>query len=504
MPMPSLIVPLMVTTAASLLATPLARLLAWRWEALDHADGLRKLHAGPVPHLGGVALFAALAVGVLTCCSDNLFDSLTLPLLLSAGMMCLVGWLDDRQGLRVRWKLLGQVLATLPLILSGHAIDRIEFGGYIVDLGWWTIPLSIGWYVAGANALNFIDGADGLAATIGLVAAAAAALVADQLGHPEAAMLAVILAGGLCGFLLHNWQPATIYLGDAGSMTVGLWLAAVVAEGSRAPQLGSRLVVLVALLAVPLADVTLAVIRRLLSGKQFWLADRAHLHHRLLARGLSVPQVVGILAGFAAAAGLIGYVAAVHGRELVAWFSLSLLVAAALRFDLAGAPEMELMSELAARRLLGTLSRLSAGRGLRKYPRPAEIGKLSLPTAWAMFLAEMQIHLVEDLDLTIEGGGANRWRYQWKGSPAPADEVVLWSIDIAFQGPAGERCRLHAATREGAATAPLNWLALSDRLRIYAEHWAKHAHELDGALLRETSRGLTIAPASGDDLAKAA
>ena len=503
--MTSLVLPLMVTAIASLLVTPLARRAAWRWGALDHADGQRKLHGNPVPHLGGVALFAALTIGALSGCgtlADPGAMPLPLALLLSAATICLVGWLDDRHRLRVRWKLLGQVLATLPLISSGHAIERIECVGFVFDLGWWSIPISIGWFVAGANAMNFIDGADGLAATIGLVIAAATALLSDRLGNPEAAMLAVVLAGGLGGFLFYNWQPATIYLGDAGSMTVGLWLAAVTAEGSRTPQLGSRLIVLVALLAVPLTDVALAVVRRLLNGKRFWLADRGHIHHGLLDRGFSVSRVVATLAAISALAGIIAFAAAVHGRELVAWTSLAALGIAAIRFDLAGAAEFELLGQVLARRMLDAVSTVSVGEKVRHSPRSAQLEKLPIPTAWAMFLADMDEREVAELELTI--AGEDGFRHQWRPASAPSENAVMWSCDVVVHGPSGKNCRLRASAREGAATEPLNWLSLSDTLRVYAGHWVNHADALANAVGRDTPRDLTSEPITGDDLAKAA
>src|SRR5215469_17392701 len=179
--MTSLVVAFVASAAAALLLTPVARWAAWRVSALDHADGQRKLHVAPVPHLGGVALLAALFIGTLLGAQVESLPAFQIPLLVSAGLMCAVGWLDDQRCLRVRWKLLGQVLSTLPLVFSGQTIGRLECGGLVVDLGWWAIPLSIAWYVAATNALNFVDGADGLAGSLGLVIAAAVALVSDRL-----------------------------------------------------------------------------------------------------------------------------------------------------------------------------------------------------------------------------------------------------------------------------------------------------------------------------------
>ncbi|HWB13794.1 MAG TPA: MraY family glycosyltransferase [Pirellulales bacterium] len=496
--MTSLVAAFVASAAAALLLTPVARWAAWRVSALDHSDGRRKLHGSPVPHLGGVALVAALLIGTL---AGNRLTAFQASLLVSAGLMCAVGWLDDQRCLRVRWKLFGQVLATLPLVFSGQTIDRVECGGFVIDFGWWAIPLSIAWYVAGTNAMNFIDGADGLAGTLGLVTAAAVALMSERLGHADSAMLAIVLAGGLAGFLLHNWQPATIYLGDAGSMTIGLWLAAVAAKGSAVPQLGSRAVVLAALLAVPLADVALAVVRRSLSGKRFWLADREHIHHRLLDDGWSVPGVVLVLAGVALSSGAIAFVAAVHGRELVAWTALALLCVAVNRFGLAGGKELGLVKQFSARCVLDGLAILSLGRKAR--PTGEQLEHLPLPAAWALFLADVERHQIDDVEVTV-AGGEHDWRHQWRGSADSPESVASWSLDVAVREPSGASCRLRVTRRQEPSASPLEMILLTDTLRTYAEHWARQSDSPDSAVRAEAATSLTTSAPSRDDLKRAA
>lgn len=498
--MTSLAISFVTAAAAALLVTPLARWAAWRCEALDHADGQRKLHAQPVPHLGGIALLVALLSGSLIGTFPNSLLPAS-PLLLSAATMCAVGWLDDRRCLRVRWKLFGQVLATLPLVVSGQMIDRLECAGFVFDLDWWAIPISIAWYVACANALNFVDGADGLAATIGLVIAASLAIVSDGLGNDSAALLAIVMAGGLAGFLLHNWQPATIYLGDAGSMTIGLWLAAIAVNGTHSPDLGCRLVVLIALVSLPLADVALAIVRRMLNGRHFWLADREHIHHCLLDRGWIAPSVVFLLAAVTAAGGGVAYAAAVYGRELLAWAVLALIAIALNRFGMAGVREIALLKQTAAKCLIDTFAVISLGR--KSGPSPEQLDGLSVPAAWALFLGDMERQQIDELELSVVGG-ENHWQHRWCAAIHTSAESRSWSLDVAVHESGGKSCRLRATTRKGAVSAPVELFLLSNTLRVYAEHWAKNSEALGVTLGHDAPMSLTTLPASGDDLSKAA
>lgn len=338
--MSHLLVAFALSAALSLLLTPLVRRLAVRLGALDRPDGSRKLQSAPVPYLGGLALFGALVAGAIGAACLTTGGTLTAALIAGSALICLVGWCDDRFGLRVRWKLLGQVSATLPLVLYGQTLTRLECFGWGIEMGWWSIPVTVAWLVACANAMNFIDGIDGLAATLGIATAAVTCLIASHLGNTEAMLLAAVLAGALAGFLQYNWQPASIYLGDAGSMTVGLWLGTLTIAGSYSGGVGSRLVVLLALASVPLADVGLAVIRRILDGRRFWLPDRAHIHHRLLDRGWTVGTIVGALAAVSLTSGAIAFAAVAHGRELPAWAALAMLLLAAVRFGLMVPPTL--------------------------------------------------------------------------------------------------------------------------------------------------------------------
>lgn len=487
--------------AITLLLTPVVRHLAWRLKLMDHADGERKLHPSPIPLGGGIVLMTALALAAAATCGDSelaasqTWRGLTLPiaLVLSAGMMCLVGCCDDLVGLRVRWKLLGQVASTLPLVLSGHCLERLEIAGYVIELGWWAVPLSIGWLVTGANALNFVDGIDGLSSTLGIAIACSIGLIAHHLGHYETVVLCAILAGGLGGFVFYNWQPATIYLGDAGSMVVGLWLAALAVAGSQTAAVGTRLVVLTALVGVPIADVALAVIRRTLSGRQFWLADRGHIHHRLLDRGLTVPQTVGLMGAVCGLSGCLAFAAAVNGRELLAWGGLTLSGVWLVKSRLAGHAEFELAGRLLAGGLLNLLAKLSSGPFGQRLPSAGELECLDPPLAWARFIAELERHDVATLELDFSDERGARLRRVWKSSRTEAAPAETCAVEARYGSP-DQWCRLRAVLNEAREAHPLRWLALRDVLQLFGRHWAARPHDLpaSGCLLDEDERPPTL------------
>ncbi len=361
-----------LSAAVSFLLTPILRRLAWRCGALDHADGRRKLQPAPVPHLGGLAVFAGLAAGATFACHAISQHPLALGLLPSGALMCLVGWYDDRHALRVRWKLLGQIAATLPLVVCGQAFNRLECCGYGVELGWGGIPLTIACLVAGANALNFLDGLDGLATTVGLTITAMICAVACCVGDGEAMPLAAVLAGALAGFWRFNRHPATIYLGDAGSMTIGLWLTGLsLAVSQRVPG-ESRLMLPAALLAVPWVDLGLAVLRRMLAGRAFWLPDRGHLHHQLLDRGWRVGKVVGVLAALSGASGAAAVAVAAGTPEIVTWGALAVAAVVAVRYRLVGGHEAERVGRSLGRWLARPLQLLDNHAAWRRPLKPGQ------------------------------------------------------------------------------------------------------------------------------------
>lgn len=274
----------------SMLLTLLVRRIAPSIGLTDKPDGHRKLHARSIPLGGGLAVFLAtsLVLGAVLVVPNpwNLVlkqDWLdVLGFFGGCAGVVILGLFDDRFGLRGRHKLLGQLAAVSLLVASGLVIRRFGLFGWTLELGWMAVPVTMFWLVGAINAVNLLDGIDGLATTLGIVLSLTLAVMAVMTNHPAVAVIALVFAGSLIGFLRFNFPPASIFLGDAGSMLIGLMVGAL---AIRASLKGAGTVLLaapLAALAIPILDSGAAIIRRRLTGRSVYSTDRAHLHHRLL------------------------------------------------------------------------------------------------------------------------------------------------------------------------------------------------------------------------------
>jgi UDP-GlcNAc:undecaprenyl-phosphate GlcNAc-1-phosphate transferase len=335
-----------LTLILCLALTPLAGALAWKCDAVSRPDGRRKLHCRPTPLWGGVSLYVAmvagLAAGYALGVAPESSASLPIALALSAGILCLVGAYDDLHEISAGKKLAGQIVATLPVVLAGFYVERVVLFDCTIQLGWFGVVATMGWLLLGINALNLIDGMDGLASTVGMLTSVAVAVVAGIFGQPGVMLAALALAAGLAGFFVHNRPPARIYLGDAGSMVVGGVLAVLVLQVSTAGTPSANLTLAAALFFLPLLDTTLAIVRRSLNGQGLMQADRGHVHHRLLDRGMGVWQVLGVLGGACLISGVVATLVAATGQELLAWGLLPALTALAVQRKLLGHEEWTL------------------------------------------------------------------------------------------------------------------------------------------------------------------
>jgi UDP-GlcNAc:undecaprenyl-phosphate GlcNAc-1-phosphate transferase len=281
-----LALPLAVGFFAALAATPLAGRLAHRIGAIDRPTTRGVNQRPDMPLLGGisvaVAFFAGMAaVGIAKSTEDAVRWSG-----LAAGGLLLVGtgvW-DDRFGMKALPKLAMELLAASIAIASGFEISRVSspFTASVVELPRWIVwPASLLWIVGVTNAINLLDGLDGLAAGVGAIIGATLTVIAWQAGQPFGVVLGLALVGSLIGFLPHNFAPARIFLGDTGSLFIGFTLALLALEGYRRISLITFLGPLLAL-AVPLLDTGLSILRRMRSHTPIFSADRLHMHHRLL------------------------------------------------------------------------------------------------------------------------------------------------------------------------------------------------------------------------------
>ncbi len=280
-------------TILSLASVPVVRALARRFGIVDAPDPERKLHHGEIALCGGIAVFFATCVTVALLfflqgtgevrMPTLPWDSRWTALVAAAAAIVTLGLIDDWITLRGRQKLLGQVLIVSFLAASGTSLQHVDLLGWHLDLGVFAMPITILWLLGCLNALNLIDGADGMATTTGAIVAAGLGAMAMMRGMPLTGTVAFALAGALLGFLAYNRPPASIFLGDAGSMMIGLVIGTLAIWGSVKESTVVAVAPVVAL-SLPLFDSVIAILRRVLTGRSLYAADRAHLHHRLLTR----------------------------------------------------------------------------------------------------------------------------------------------------------------------------------------------------------------------------
>ncbi len=317
------VLPFLLAAAAltvALALTPAWIRLARRAGFVDH-PGERKVHAAAMPTGGGFVVAGAF---FLVLWGSTLLPGAPAPRavvgLTVVGLLALaLGWADDRWRLPAWAKLIVQALCGFILHTFGFGVDKLSnpLTGGSLDLAGWGVLIDIVWTVAIANAINLIDGLDGLAT--GVVAISTAALVAVALGHADSAVLWVgaILVGSLLGFLRYNFPPARVFLGDTGSQFLGVTMAALALLENDKGTAAITLLLPIVAMGVPLVDSVLAFLRRLGRGGRIFRADQEHVHHRLLRLGLSHRQAVVLLYYVCAYLGIAAYVISLLPRQAV-------------------------------------------------------------------------------------------------------------------------------------------------------------------------------------------
>jgi len=296
----------LLAVLVSALLTPVLRRFALRHRLFDDHVSTRKVHGRPIPRLGGLAIALAFYVPLLallfeTSSVGEIFyarTNLATAFLLGGVGICALGLFDDLRGSGAGLKFIVQFGIAGALFYAGFRIDvlSLPFVGTIA-LGPLSLIVTLVWIVGVINAMNLIDGLDGLAAGVGLFGVATTFMLAAMRGDPIMMLFMAALGGALVGFLFYNFNPASIFMGDTGSMFLGYVLAVGSVQTSQKSTTAVAILVPILALGVPIADTALAMLRRAIRRRPIFSADRAHIHHKLLDLGLSQRQAVLVLYG---------------------------------------------------------------------------------------------------------------------------------------------------------------------------------------------------------------
>ena len=312
--------------AVAFAATPAVKMLAIRIKAVDVPRDSRRMHKTPIPRLGGLAIFLGFLVSILIFGRTG---PQMAAFLVGAILLVALGMVDDVVALKPGIKFLGQIVAALIPTLAGVVITRFtnpfSAGGYF-NLGIFSIPVTILWIVGITNAVNFIDGLDGLACGVSAIATVTMFVIAVLYSEYQIALMMAALAGACLGFLPYNMNPAKIFMGDTGSMFLGYILAVTSIQGLFKFYAVISFAVPFILLGLPIFDTAFAIIRRLAHGQSPLQADRGHVHHRLIDLGFDQKQSVAILYAFSAVLGLTAVLLATTNEAKLVILALAVLI----------------------------------------------------------------------------------------------------------------------------------------------------------------------------------
>ncbi|MDD6734772.1 MAG: MraY family glycosyltransferase [Clostridiales bacterium] len=312
-----LILTFIVAFAFSFAATPIVYRLAFKIGAIDVPKDSRRMHKKPIPRLGGLAIIFGFTVAI--CC----FGQLTRPLasiLAGAAIIAVMGVVDDCKNLDAKLKFVIQIIAALVVILGGNIRITVltnpnifSDNPYVVLPDWISGVTTILWIVFITNAVNFIDGLDGLAAGVSAIMSVSLVFIAVRIGEYSVAIIGLALMGACFGFLPFNFNPAKIFMGDTGSTFLGFMLATLSIQGVFKSYAIISFAVPLLILGLPLFDALFAMIRRIYHGQSPMKADRGHLHHRLIDMGFSQKQTVFILYAISGILGITAVILAESG-----------------------------------------------------------------------------------------------------------------------------------------------------------------------------------------------
>lgn len=317
---------LLICFITSIIMTPLVKKIAIKIGAVDRPNS-RKVHTRIMPRLGGFAIYISFIVGILVLQPKS---EVAVPIIIGSIIIIITGILDDLVELSAKYKLIGQLIAAFVVVLNGVQVQYINlpFGG-VLEFGILSIPLTILWIVGITNAINLIDGLDGLAAGVSSIALITISGMAIFKGDVFVSSLALIVLGSTLGFLIYNFHPAKIFMGDTGALFLGYIISVLSLLGFKNVTMIS-LIVPVIILGVPISDTVFAIIRRLVNKQPLAEADKSHLHHCLLRLGYSHRQTVLIIYGLAA---LFSVSAVIFSRATI-WGAIMFMLVLILGIEL--------------------------------------------------------------------------------------------------------------------------------------------------------------------------
>lgn len=326
---------LIVALVVSFLSTPIVKSFAYKLGAIDVPRDARRMHKVPIPRMGGLAIFLGFIISVL------IFGEITEQMkgiLLGSVIIVVMGIIDDITPLRARLKFVVQILAALIPVYYGVQITYISNPNLFSDnpywhLGWLSIPITVLWIVGLTNAVNLIDGLDGLAIGVSTISALTMLAIAILVSDVQVAIVMAALVGACIGFMPYNLNPAKIFMGDTGSTFLGYILACITIQGLFKFYAVISFVVPFLILGLPIFDTMFAIVRRISHGQNPMAPDRSHVHHRLIDMGLNQKQAVAVLYVISAILGLSAVVLATDGeiRALLCLAALLIVGVVAMR-----------------------------------------------------------------------------------------------------------------------------------------------------------------------------
>ena len=321
-----------LAAVVSFLATPLVKTLACKVGAIDVPKDNRRMHKKPVPRLGGLAIFLGFMVSILLFVR---IDHQLRGILLGASIIVVLGVVDDMSPLRAYFKFCVQVAAALVAVFHGVVIEILSNPNVFAnnpywELNWLSIPITVLWIVGITNAVNLIDGLDGLACGVSTISAVSMLVIALLVSEGAVALVMASLVGACLGFMPYNRNPAKMFMGDTGSTFLGYILATISIQGLFKYYAIVSFAVPFLILGLPMFDTLFAIIRRLAHGQNPMAPDRGHIHHRLIDMGLNQKQAVAALYVISSILGLSAVVLTSSGAVKAMLLLMALAVAAFL------------------------------------------------------------------------------------------------------------------------------------------------------------------------------